>query len=77
MSCTVAKFELQLAGLRVKHAVQNGVWVAAQHLLWDRGKQWDNLTELTGRGPSGCELAPSQLSGIEYASPNISPYLCC
>jgi hypothetical protein len=28
-------------------------------------------------GPSGCKLTSSQQSGIKYASPNISPYLCC
>jgi hypothetical protein len=28
-------------------------------------------------GPSGCKLISSQQSGIKYASPNVSPYLCC
>jgi hypothetical protein len=27
-------------------------------------------------GPSGCKLTSSQQSGIKYASPNTSPYLC-
>jgi hypothetical protein len=27
-------------------------------------------------GPSGCKLTSSQQSGIKYASPNISPYMC-
>jgi hypothetical protein len=27
-------------------------------------------------GPSGCQLTFSQQSGIKYASPNTSPYLC-
>jgi hypothetical protein len=33
-----AKFWLPLGGLHVKHAVQRGIWVPTQHLLWDRGK---------------------------------------
>jgi hypothetical protein len=28
-------------------------------------------------GSSGCKLTTSQQSGINTASPNISPYLCC
>jgi hypothetical protein len=27
-------------------------------------------------GPSGCKLTSSQQSGIKYANPNVSPYLC-
>jgi hypothetical protein len=38
------------------------------------GKSW---TSWPVAGPSGCKLTSSQQSGIKYASPNISPYLCC
>jgi hypothetical protein len=31
----------------------------------------------TVAGPSGCKLTSIQQSGIKYASPNISTYLCC
>jgi hypothetical protein len=27
---------LPLGGLHVKHAVQRGIWVLTQHLLWDQ-----------------------------------------
>jgi hypothetical protein len=33
---------LPLGGLHVKHAVQRGVWVPTQHLLWDQGKPWSS-----------------------------------
>jgi hypothetical protein len=29
---------LPLGGRHVKHAVQHGIWVPTQHLLWDQGK---------------------------------------
>jgi hypothetical protein len=29
---------LPLGGLRGKHAVQRGIWVPTQHLLWEQGK---------------------------------------
>jgi hypothetical protein len=35
-------------GLYVKHAVQRGIWVPTQHLLWDQEKPWKTLTELVG-----------------------------
>jgi hypothetical protein len=31
---------LPMGGLHVKHAVQHGIWVWTQHLLWDQGKPW-------------------------------------
>jgi hypothetical protein len=39
---------LSLGGLHVKHAVQRGIWVPTQHLLWDQGKPWKTLIELAG-----------------------------
>jgi hypothetical protein len=60
-----------------KHAVQRGVWVPTQHLLWDQGKPRKSLTSWPVAGPPGCKLTSSQQSSIKYASPNISPYLCC
>jgi hypothetical protein len=42
-------FMLPLGGLHVKHAVQRGIWVLTQHLLWDHGKPWKNFIELAGR----------------------------
>jgi hypothetical protein len=62
-------FMLPLGGLRVKHAVQLGIWVPTQHVLWDQGKPWSSWPVA---GPSGCKLT----SGIEYANPNTGPYLC-
>jgi hypothetical protein len=38
-----------LGRLHVKHAVQLGIWVPTQHLLWDQGKPWKTLIELSGR----------------------------
>jgi hypothetical protein len=49
-------------GLHEKHAVQRGIWVPSQHLLWDQGKPRKTLIELAG--PSGCKLTTSQQSGI-------------
>jgi hypothetical protein len=57
-----------LGGLHEKHAVQRGIWVPTQHLLWDQGKPSSSWPVA---GPSGCKLTPSQQSGVEYASPNI------
>jgi hypothetical protein len=64
---------MSLGGVHVKHAVQRGIWVPSQHLLWDQGKPWSSWPVA---GPSGCKLTSSQQSGIKYASPNTSPYLC-
>jgi hypothetical protein len=33
-------------GLHEKHAVQRGIWVPTQHLLWDQGKLRKTLIEL-------------------------------
>jgi hypothetical protein len=63
-----------MGGLQVKHAVQRGIWVPTQHLLWDHGKSYSSWPVA---GPSGCKLTASQQSSIKYTSPNISPYLCC
>jgi hypothetical protein len=40
---------LPLGGLRGKHAVQRGIWLLTQHLLWDQGKPWKTLIKLAGR----------------------------
>jgi hypothetical protein len=40
---------LPFGGLHVKHAVQGGIWVPTQYLLWDQGKSRKTLTELPGR----------------------------
>jgi hypothetical protein len=45
-----AKFVmLPLRGLHVKHAVQRGILLPTQHLLWDQGKPRKILIELAGR----------------------------
>jgi hypothetical protein len=52
------------------------IWRAAceatHHLLWDQEKPWSNWPVAW---PSGYKLTSGQQSGIEYASPNIIPYL--
>jgi hypothetical protein len=35
--------------LHEKHAVQRGIWVPTQHLLWDQGQPRKTLIELAGR----------------------------
>jgi hypothetical protein len=62
---------LPLGGLHVKPAVQRGIWLPTQHLLWDQGKPRKTFDRVyrTQDPPS------SQQSGIKYPSPNISPYL--
>jgi hypothetical protein len=37
---------LIFGGLHEKHAVQRGIWVPTQHLLWDQGKPRKTLIEL-------------------------------
>jgi hypothetical protein len=37
---------LPLGGLHGKHAVQRGIWLPTQHLLWDHGKPRKTLIEL-------------------------------
>jgi hypothetical protein len=39
----------------------------------DHGKPWSRWS---AAGPSGCKLTSIQQSGIKYANPNTSPYLC-
>jgi hypothetical protein len=39
----------------------------------NHGKPWSTWPVA---GPSGCKLTSSQQSGINYANPNVSPYLC-
>jgi hypothetical protein len=39
----------------------------------NHGKPWSSWPVA---GPSGCKLTSSQQSGIKYANPNVSPYLC-
>jgi hypothetical protein len=38
--------KLIFGGLHEKHAVQRGIWVPTQHLLWDQGKARKTLIEL-------------------------------
>jgi hypothetical protein len=38
--------KLIFEGLHEKHAVQRGIWVPSQHLLWDQGKPRKTLIEL-------------------------------
>jgi hypothetical protein len=38
--------KLIFGGLHEKHAVQRGIWVPTQHLLWDQGKPRKTLIEL-------------------------------
>jgi hypothetical protein len=38
--------KLIFGGLHEKHAVQRGIWVTTQHLLWDQGKPRKTLIEL-------------------------------
>jgi hypothetical protein len=40
--------KLMFGGLHEKHAVQRGIWVPTQHLLWDQGKPRKTLIELAG-----------------------------
>jgi hypothetical protein len=42
-------FMLPFRRLHVKHAVQRGIWVPTQYLLWDQGKPRKTLVELAGR----------------------------
>jgi hypothetical protein len=39
---------LSLGELHVKHAVQRGIWVPTQHLLWDQRKPKKTLIKLAG-----------------------------
>jgi hypothetical protein len=41
--------KLTLGGLHVKHAVQRGIRVPTQRLLWDQGKPRKILIEMAGR----------------------------
>jgi hypothetical protein len=72
----MAKFgKLISGGLHEKHAVQRGIWVPTQYLLWDQEKPRKTWIEWPVVGHSGCKLPTSQQPGIEYTSPNIIPYL--
>jgi hypothetical protein len=72
---------LPLGGLHGKHAVQRGIWVPTQHLLWDKGKPRKPLIELAGSRTFRMQLTSSQQSSIKSANPNISCYciflFCC
>jgi hypothetical protein len=57
---------LLLGGLHVKHAVQRGIWVPTQHLLWVQGKPRKTLIKLAGHKTFRIQLAERQLSGIKY-----------
>jgi hypothetical protein len=54
----VKNFEKLIFGvLHEKHAVQRGIWVPTQHLLWDQGKPRKTLIELAGpEGPATGQL---------------------
>jgi hypothetical protein len=67
---------LPLGGLHVKLALERGIMVQTQHLLWDQGKQRKTLIEFAGRMTFRMQLTSSGQCGIKYASPNISPSLC-
>jgi hypothetical protein len=41
--------KLIFGGLHEKYAVQRGIWVPTQHLLWDQGKPRKTLIELAGQ----------------------------
>jgi hypothetical protein len=41
--------KLIFGGPHEKHAVQRGIWVPTQHLLWDQGKPRKTLIELAGQ----------------------------
>jgi hypothetical protein len=41
--------KLIVGGLHEKHAVQRGIWVPTQHLLWDQGKPRKTLIDGDGR----------------------------
>jgi hypothetical protein len=40
---------MALEGPHGKQAVQYGIWVPTQHLLWNQGKPQKTLIELAGR----------------------------
>jgi hypothetical protein len=47
--CSSKFLMLPLGGLHGKHAVQRGIWVPTQHLIWNQGKPRKTLIELAGR----------------------------
>jgi hypothetical protein len=65
---------LPLGRLHGKHATQRGIWIPTQHLLWDQGKPQEALIELADCRTFRMQLTSSQQSGMNSASPNISPY---
>jgi hypothetical protein len=48
---------LPLGGMHVKHAVQRGIWVPTQHLVWDQEEPRKTLIELAGRRTFRMETA--------------------
>jgi hypothetical protein len=42
-------FMSPFGGMHMKHAVQRGIWIPTQHLLWYQGKPRRTLLELAGR----------------------------
>jgi hypothetical protein len=46
--CRVKMLILPLEGLHGKHALQRGIWVLTEHLLWDQGKPRKTLIVLAG-----------------------------
>jgi hypothetical protein len=60
--------------LHVKDEVQLGIWVPTQHLLWDRGKQWETLIKL-----ANCHLVKVKvtlrLTVSQSVSVGVEPHL--
>jgi hypothetical protein len=46
--------KLIFGGLHEKHAVQRGIWVPTQHLLWDQGKPRKTLIGLASQPANFC-----------------------
>jgi hypothetical protein len=55
--------KLIFGGLHEKDAVQRGIWVPTQHLLWDQGKPRKTLIELAMRYFSPRRFAIRTLNG--------------
>jgi hypothetical protein len=62
--------KLIFGGLHEKHAVQRGIWVPTQHLLWDQVKPRKTLIELASRTIS--QVTEETLH--KYRSENLKSY---
>jgi hypothetical protein len=58
----------------VKHAVQRGIWLPYQHLLYDQGKPWKILIQLAGRRTFRMQTSIIQTSKHSYVQ--ISSHIC-